>query len=43
MKKWEEFSTFLENYILIGSCKFFFLWREYLSSEVNVLSNSPKT
>ena len=38
----EKIFSFLDNYIRVGYCKFFWLWREFLSSNVNVLTNSPK-
>ena len=41
MKNWQEVFGVLGNIIWIGCEKFFLLLREYLSSTVNVLTNSP--
>ena len=38
----EKIEKKLDNYILIGYGKFSVLRREYLSSPVSVLTNSPK-
>ena len=42
-KNWEKVFYFLDNCIWIGSGKFSQSWTRYLSSAVNVLTNTPKT
>ena len=42
-KNWEKLFYFLDNCIWIGSGKFSQSWTRYLSSAVNVLTNTPKT
>ena len=42
MKNWVKGFGFFDNFIWIGCAKFSIEWREYLSSAVNVLSDSPE-
>ena len=41
-KNWEKKFCFLHNFIWIGFGKFSLLQKEYLSSSINALTNSPK-
>ena len=42
IKFWQKVIDFLDNCIWTGCGSFSLLWREYLPSAVNVLTNSPK-
>ena len=42
IKKWEKAFSFLYNWVWLGCCKFSRSPREYFSSALHVLKNSPK-